>query len=59
MYATERLSDADKAEVMRAQTTKVGDWQTGRLRALLISTASAQDRQEIQQAIDHQYGGAA
>ncbi len=51
MYATAALSDTDRAEVIRSQRSKVGDWQVGRLHALLVSTASSADRQEIEQAL--------
>lgn len=56
MYARASLSDADRAEVTRAQRTKITDWEVGKLRALIVSTASGQDRAEIQMAIDYQNG---
>lgn len=54
MYAIAELTEEDRAEVTRAQRTKISDWQIGKLRAWLVSTASAQDRAEIQRAINHQ-----
>lgn len=58
MYARPNLSEQDKDEVARAQRTRITDWEIGKLRAWLVSTASVQDREQIQRAIDNQYGGA-
>ena len=58
MYTRVNLSDSERSEVIRGQREKVGDWQVGRLRALLVSTASAEDRQQIERAIAFQDGRA-
>lgn len=57
-YATAELTESARAEVMRAQHTKVTEWETGRLHALLVSTASSDDRQAIERALRFQDGAA-
>jgi len=56
-YATAELTESARAEVMRAQHTKVSEWEVGRLQALLTSTASSEDRQAIERALRFQTEG--